>query len=62
MVMFSKPRLEGKALEQVLAGDARPGIRMRDGSTGKWVNVKTAVAKAALTYMKAFRKFVSNDS
>ena len=53
MAAFSKPRLEGRALEQVLAGDQRPGIRMRDERIGKWTTVNTSVAKAALTYMKA---------
>ena len=55
---FSKARLEGRALEHVVAGDTAPGIRMREESTGKWAAVKTQDAKAALQYMKVRGKEV----
>ena len=61
MVVFSKPRLEGKALEQILAGDARRGIRMREGSSGKWVTVNSEEAKEALAYMKTRAKRLVDD-
>ena len=49
---FFKARLEGRALEHVVAGDTAPGIRMREESTGKWATVKTQDAKAVLQYMR----------
>ena len=49
VVSFSKPRLEGKALEQCLAGVKGPGVRMFTGE--KWVVVKTATAKIAIKEM-----------
>ena len=51
MVKFSKVRLEGRALEHALAGDKGPFVRMFDVATGKWVVVKTEVAKTARRYM-----------
>ena len=47
MVAFSKACLEGRALEDALAGDKGLFARMNDGHQGKWVQVKTAEAMAA---------------
>ena len=55
---FCQARLEGRALEHVLAVDTASGIRMREDSTGKWAVVKTQGAKAALQYMKVRGKEV----
>ena len=49
---FFKARLEGRALEHVVAGDTAPAVRMREESTGKWAAVKTQDAKAVLQYMR----------
>ena len=51
MAAFAKVRLEGKALEDALAGKGGSSVRMLDESSGKWVQVKTEVAKAATRYM-----------
>ena len=58
---FSKARLEGRALEHVVAGDAATGIRMREESTGKWAAVKTQDAKTVLKYMKVRGKEVMDQ-
>ena len=50
--MFSKPRLEGRALEHALAGDGGSSVRMYDKPKEKWVTVTTDVAKEARRYMK----------
>jgi hypothetical protein len=48
MLAFSKARLEGKALEDALAGKGGSHVRMLDERSGKWVQVKTEVAKTAM--------------
>ena len=47
MVAFSKACLEGRALEDALAGDKGFFVRMYDRHQGKWMQVKAAEAKAA---------------
>ena len=53
MASFSRERLEGRALEHALAGDARQSVRMYDDRQDKWVAVSTDSAKAALRLMRA---------
>ena len=53
MVAFSKACLEGRALEDALAGDKGFFVRMYDGHQGKWVQVKAAEAKAASSLLSA---------
>ena len=50
VVSFSKPRLEGKALEHCLAGVRGFGVRMLAGK--KWVVVETTTAKTAMKEMR----------
>ena len=53
MVAFSKACLEGRALEDVLAGDKGVFVRMYDEHQGKRVQVKAAEAKAASSLLSA---------
>ena len=52
MVYFSKPRLEGRALEHELAGCAGHCVRMFDSKTKTWVLVKDDRDRAARIYMR----------
>lgn len=48
---YSKPRLEGRALEHCLAKDSGHGIRMKSAS-GNWENVLSAEARDIRKFMK----------
>jgi hypothetical protein len=52
MVYFSKPRLEGRALEQALAGSKRRGVRMFNSRTQEWALVTDSRALCAVALMK----------
>ena len=52
MVYFSKPRLEGRALEQALAGSKRRGVRMLNSRTQEWALVTDSRALGAVALMK----------
>eukprot|EP00973_Karenia_brevis_P078427 10888825-Karenia_brevis.AAC.1 len=49
---FSNSRLEGRALEHVLAGDKGLYVRMHVEKEDRWVNLRTAEAKSAKKYME----------
>ena len=51
MVAFSKPRLEGRAMEHVLAGNATRRIHMKDDTSGHWVWVGGHDAAEICKYM-----------
>eukprot|EP00973_Karenia_brevis_P067267 9353770-Karenia_brevis.AAC.1 len=61
MVYFSKPPLEGKALEHCLAGGRGFSIRMKDEKANKWVVVGDARARAAMKEMRTRAKTLKEE-
>ena len=51
-MVFSRERLEGRALEHAFAGDQRQGIRMLDEATARYKHVTGPDAQAARRLMR----------
>ena len=61
MATFSQARLEGKALEEELAGHAGLGIRMLDEKTSQWVVVRGEQAKCIRLQMRRRVKVLRDE-